>query len=412
MPFHRLKNLHYAWIIVFAGFGISFINMIHGYSFGLFLKPLAEDFNTTRTVISGVRSISGMIGAVTGLLSGRLTDKYGPRWILIMFGVLTGAGFLLLSRVSTIWQIYLCYILVGLITYSIPLFSTITRWFDRKREIAMGIVLVGHSVGGMVLVPVVQNFITNSGWRQAYLFIGAISLIFITLLALLIKKSPQQAGMLPYGTDNPTLKKTVVADGDSLTLAQALHSVRFWILGTLLFCFQWALSAIEVHIASYATDIGISAAVAATVVAILAGFSMVGFMSIGFLSDKKGVRLAVIVYLTIMTLSLIQLLFVRGVVPLYVFAIIFGIGHGGIVTVNASLTADLFGVKHIGSLFASVSCFGAVGRVIGPVVSGNIFDRTGSYTLAFILCIIFAAIALAMSFILHHSKTKQLPSVA
>jgi MFS family permease len=410
MPAKRLKKLHYGWVIVFAGFGICFINMIHGYSFGLFLKPLAEYFDTTRTVISGVRSVSGMIGAVMGLLTGRLTDKYGPRGMLMMLGIFSGAGFLLLSRVSTIWQVYFCYILTGLVTYQIPLFSTLTRWFSRKREIATGIVLVGHSVGGVVLIPVVQHFITDSGWRQAYLFIGAISVVFITLLALLVKKNPQQVGMQPYGADNPTMKKSAVADSEGLTLVQALRTARFWILGTLLFCFSWALTSIEVHLAPYATDINISPAGAANVVAVLAGFSMVGFISIGFLSEKKGVRFAVIVYLAIMTLSLVQLLLVRGLVPLYVFAIVFGIGHGGIVTVMASLTANLFGVKQIGSLFASVSCISAIGRVVGPVVSGNIFDRTGSYTLAFIICIIFAAVALVMSFALHQRKARQIPA--
>ncbi|MBA7695954.1 L-lactate transporter [subsurface metagenome] len=286
----------------------------------------------------------------------------------------------------------------------IPIVSTIPRWFTKKRGIAIGITVAGFGLGGIISPPLAQWLISTYDWRQSYLILGLIAFIVVIPLAQFMKHSPQRVGLKPYGEDETVKDEQPLVTG-GLSLTQAIKTSRFWIFGSMLFLFFFSEGAIIVHITPHAINIGILAIIAASVMSIIAGGSVIGRLSMGFMSDKVGGRLVLIACLTSATLALVWLLFAREVWMLYVFTVIFGIGYGGIVALQTVISAELFGLKFLGIILATLMLFATVGIALGSLLTGSIFDITGSYSLAFLICVIICALAIILSLILLKAKS-------
>jgi len=340
------------------------------------------------------------------LLSGRLSDKYGPRILVILSGILTGIGFLLLSQINSLWQVYLIWALMGIgdSCCFIPLLSTIPRWFTKKRGLAIGLIVAGFGLGGLISPPLAQWLIATYDWRQSYLILGLVILIVVIPLAQFLKHSPQRIGLKPYG-ENETIEDEQPLATEGLSLKQAIKTSRFWIFGSILFCFFVSQSVIVVHITPYAINIGIPALVAASITSIIAGGSVIGRLSTGFIYDRIGGRLILIACLSLATLALIWLLFAKEIWTLYVFAVIFGIVYGGIVPLEIVITAELFGLSSLGMTLGGLMLFLTIGMALGAPIAGSIFDATGDYDLAFLICVIFCALAIILSWILLKARS-------
>jgi MFS family permease len=404
MSLPQVKSLHYAWIMVIAATGIAFINGLPSYTFGLFLKPMATEFETGRAVISGVRSFSSFLGAVVGLGIGTLTDRYGPHMLLVANGILIGIGSILMSRVNTIWQIYLVYgvlVGVGFACYGIPIYTTIPRWFATSKEKALGFIHASVGLGGMALTPIVQWLISNYGWRQAFFVAGLLSIAIVVPLTRFMKQSPQKAGLQPYGIEKVALTgKSAVSGSRGITFRQAIRVSRFWLNGIIMFCFSFCLSISETQLPSHATDVGLSAVAAANIVALISGIGIGGKLSMGFLSGKKGARVTLCFFLSCVTIGMLILLLAHNGVALYTYALIFGFGAGGVISIQAAVAAELYGLKYLSVIYAGVMLCGTLGRALGPIVAGTIFDRTGSYFPAFLVGTILSTIAVVLCLIL------------
>lgn len=407
----KLRRLHYSWVLVIAASGMAFINSTMTFTFGLFLKPLATEFNSGRAVIAGARSLSGLLSGVLGIGIGKLTDRHGPRILATFNGILAGLGLLLMSQVNSVWQIYLLYgvtMAIGLSCFNIPTFSTIPRWFTKKRGTALGVVHTGFGLGGMIMTPLVQWLISSYHWRASYLIVGLLTLVVITPLAQFMKHSPQRIGLKPYG-ENGTLeeKQPLALEASAVPVTQAIKTSRFWLFGSILFCFMFCMGVVTTHIFPHATDIGIPATTAASIITVLSGSGIIGKLSIGFISDRIGTRLTLGIYLMGVTLALLGLLFAKEISALYMFTTLFGIGYGGVITIPAAVTAELFGLEYLSMVFASLMLFGTVGTALGPILAGSLFDITGNYTLAFLICLILGALSVLLSLILVRYKGKK-----
>ncbi|MBA7612249.1 L-lactate transporter [subsurface metagenome] len=407
----KLKRLHYSWVLVIAASCMAFINSITTFTFGIFLKPLATEFNSGRAVISGARSLTGLLSGVLGIGVGRLTDRYGPRFLATSNGILAGLGLLLMWQANSVWQIYLFYgviIAIGFACFQIPIYSTIPRWFTKKRGTALGITQAGFGLGGMILTPLAQWLISSCGWRQSYLILGLSTLVIATPFAQFMKHSPQRMGLKPYGeNENIEDKQSPGSVAKGLSFTQAIKTSRFWLFGSILFCFMSCLAVVTTHAVPHATDIGIPEATAASIIALFSGSGIIGKLSIGFISEKIGNRLTLSIYLIGVTLALSGLLFITEIWMFYLFAIVFGLGYGGVITLPAAVTAELFGLKYLSMIFASTMLFGTAGMGLGPILAGSIFDITGGYSLAFLICVILAALSVLLSLILLRYKAKQ-----
>ncbi len=292
----KSKHLYYGWVIVLIAASVLATQALIFYSFGIFLKPLTTEFNWERGALSAALSVNMVVAGLLGILTGRLSDKYGPRLLVTANGVLTGIAFLLMSQISSLWQVYLIWgFLMGIAGACcfIPLISTIPRWFAKNRGIAMGIAATGFGLGGIIAPPLAQWLISAYSWRQAYIILGLIILIIITPLAQFLKHSPQKMGLKPYG-ENETVKdeQSLAPAMGGLSFKQAIKTSRFWLFGLILFCFFFGLQTIVVHIVPYAVDIEIPATVAAGILSIIAGSSIIGRLSTGFTADRIGSRRA------------------------------------------------------------------------------------------------------------------------
>ena len=403
-----MKHLYYGWVMVILAIFILPVQGITFYSFGIFLRPLTLEFNWERGALSAAFSMTMLIGGGLAILAGKLADKYGPRPLLTVNGLLQGIGFLLMSQVSSLEQMYLIWGIIMGVAFScafIPVASAIPRWFTKKRGIAMGLTVTGFGLGGIISPALTQWLISSYSWQQASVILGLITLIIVIPLAQFMKHSPQRIGLRPYG-ENETVenKHSLASAGGGLSFTQTIKTGRFWFFGLILFGFMFSLGLLVVHIAPYAMDIGISAMVAASIVSVLGGASIIGRFLTGFFSDKVGARRVLVVCITTLTLALIWLLVVKESWMFYLFAVIYGVAYGGIVPLYTLITAELFGLKFLGIISAAAMLLGTIGGAVGAPIAGSIFDATGSYDLALLLCVIIGTLAIILSLILLRAK--------
>jgi MFS family permease len=373
---------------------------------------MTTEFNWDRGSLSAALSLSLLVGGSLGILGGRLSDRYGTRLLVTISGISTGTAFLLLSQITALWQVYLIWgILMG-IGFGfcvIPIMATIPRWFIKRLGIAMGIAMMGSGLGGIIAPLLTQWLISSYGWRYAFIILGVIILIIVIPLAQLLKRSPQQVGLKPYGVDE------IIEDNQShgsaielLSLSQAIRTIRFWLFGLILASVFLCLSSMTVHIVPHASDTGIPAINAASILSITAGIGIIGRLGIGLISDRIGGLLTLSACVGLLTLALIWLIFAKEMWMFYIFAVVFGIAQAGFITLLSIVTTELFGLVSLGAILGGVILFATIGDAIGAPVAGAIFDITGNYRLAFLIFVAIGAMALILSVLLLRIRVKQI----
>ena len=387
MAENKGPRFFYGYAVALAAFFILALAMGATNSFGVFLKPLAAEFGWTRAAISGANSLYAIIRGCLYVFAGRLNDRLGPRIVMTVCGFLLGLGYLLVSQITAIWQLYLVYGIMGIAMSGcfVPLVSTVARWFVKRRGLVTGLVLSGVGVGTIIIPQIASWFISDFGWRYSYTFLGIMTLVFIILAAQFLKRDPSQVGQLPYGASEVgEAGFNVVAEGFSFQAAT--RTQQFWILGAMFFCLGFPLQAVMVHIVPHATELGISAATAASILATIGGVSIAGRIMMGGAGDRVGNKTVIIACLGLMSLTTFWLLAAKEAWMLYLFAAIFGFAFGGFVGLMSPITAELFGLGSHGVIFGALMFFTNIGDATGPILAGYIFDITGSYNQAFLLC--------------------------
>jgi MFS family permease len=404
MKLTQSKNLHYAWVIVIICAAILASAGFAFYPFGILLKPITESFGWGRGSLSAALSLATVVGGVLGILSGRLSDRFGPRPIVIIGGLLSGIAFLLLPQISALWHVFLILgILMGIggAFCIIPVMPLIPRWFTKRRGIAMGIAMSGFGIGGIIAPPLTQWLISTYDWQWSCRILGLITLVIIIPVAQFLKPSPQQVGLKPYGEDEITEDKQSQSSAmGGLSLTHAIRTRGFWLFGLIQTCALFCPATVMIHIVAHATDIGIPAVTAATILSFVAGFAIIGRLAIGFISDRIGGKLLLTVCLTLITLALIWLLFAKEIWMFYLFAAAFGLANGGFTTLFPVVSAELFGLVSLGVIIGGLAIFATLGEALGAPVSGAIFDITGSYRIAFLICIGACTVAVILSLVL------------
>ncbi len=377
----------YGYIVVMAAFFIMVI--AHGTynAFGIFFKPLLTDFGWTRAMTSGAFSLSMIMSGLLAIVMGRLTDRFGPRMVITLCGFLLGLGYLLTSRVSTIQQLYLFYGVIigaGMGGAYVPLLSTVARWFFNRRGLMTGIVLAGMGLATLIAPPIANQIISNYGWRKSYIILGTVVLAVIVLAAQLLRRNPTQAGHQANNDYEAEERGLVLATGGS-SLREAVGTRQFWMVFTMFFCLGFSVFAIIVHVVPHATDLGIPAAEAASILATMGGFAIAGLVVLGSAVDKIGNRRVFIIGFILMAVSLFWLTTARDVWMLYLLAAGFGFGEAGCSAAQSPLVAELFGLRSHGSIFGAVDFGFTLGAAAGPFVAGYAFDVFGSYQVVFLV---------------------------
>lgn len=369
------------------------------YTYGVFFKPVSEEFGWPRALTSGAHSVTMFMTGLLSMVSGRLTDKLNPRFVMTVCGLLFGLGYLLMSQVSNVWQLYLFWgvmVGTGMSGGLVPMTATVARWFTKRRGLMTGIVVAGVGVGTMVSPPVATQFIANYGWRMAYMFIGAFFLVSLVLAAQFLKRDPGKIGQMPYGSNEAPGEHRSVWKGRGLSFREATHTRQFWMLCAMYIAFGTSQIAVMVHIVPYATDQQIPPIVAANIMTIIGALSLTGRVVLGAVADRIGSKGALLIGAGMVSLALLCLQFTRELSMFYLFAAIFGFGYGGEVALISPIVAELFGLTALGTTLGVVSFTYHTGCAIGPFLVGSLFDITGGYHMGFVVCLIISVIGVLL----------------
>ena len=399
----------YGYIIVIAAFFIMSIGVGTYYSFGVFLKPLSVEFGWSRAATSGAFTLSQLLMGFFSIIAGRLCDRFGSRIVATICGAILGLGFLLMSQIGALWQPYLFYgvlVAIGVAGCWGPLLATVARWFARRRGLVSSIVISGMGFGTIIVPPIAVRFIASYGWRNAYIIIGITTLILIMVMAQFLKYDPREKGLLPYG-GNVAAHNGQPAKARGFSLGEAVHYKQFWLACAIYFCYGIFLVTTIVHIAPHATELGISPINAANIIAIIGGLSIVGRIAIGYASDRIGIKFSLALVFILVSIALLWLQIAKELWMLYLFAVIFGFGYGGTITVQSPLLAELFGLSSHATILGIVICFATGSGAIGSLLGGVVFDMTGSYYLAFWVCAVLTIIGFILALFLRPIQGKQ-----
>ena len=405
---NRKPKFFYGYIVVAATFCTMVMAGGIWVIFSVFFEPMLTEFGWTRAVLSGAASLRIFLTTLLGIAGGRLTDKFGPRPVVTVSVLFLGLGFFLMSRISTIWQLYLVFGVitgVGMSGLWVPMISTVSRWFVKRRGMMTGIVLSGASLGMIIMPPLATWLITTYGWRTSYTIVGLIAMIVIISATQFVKRDPAQIGQLPDG-ENRVQAESLALPARSLSLREAVHTRQFWTLCAVFGCLWFSAMATWVHIVIHAIDLGISAISAANILAIMGGVGIAGRILIGSAADRIGYKPALLIGFTLMSASFLWLLVAKELWALNLFAVIFGFGIAGLVVLQSPLIARLFGLGSLSVIMGSVEFVSTTLSTPSAIVAGYIFDIMGSYQLAFLTCVGVSIMGLMLSLLLRPTTAR------
>lgn len=366
------------------------------YSFGIFFKPVINEFGWDRATISGAYSLCRFLTGPLGLIVGKFNDRIGPRGFLTAGGILYGAGFLLMSLIGEIWQFYFLYgvvIALGMSASMLPLIVLPARWFIKKRAFMTGLIISGAGLGPVIMAPLSNFLIATFGWRESYLIMGIVSLFCIVVAAQFLRLNPRKMGLKPYGYGEAVNTKVLDRDLEGFDLREAFRTWQFWALGVLGLCFNFALEIIIVHIVPHAIEVGITAASAAFISSIIGATSITGRLGMGGMTDRFGARVTGIIGYSLLITSFVWLLTAQNLWLLYIFAIIFGFSYGTLAVFQTMMTTELFGLNSYPLISGALGFINVLGA-IAPSIAGRIYDATGSYLPAFWACLSLSVLGL------------------
>ena len=410
---NKTTRLFYGWLVAGAAFVVMIVCFGVQYSFGVFFKPLIAEFGWTRAATSGIFSLYMVVRAVFSIVMGYFCDRRGPRLTVAIGGASMGLGLLFISRSETIWQLYIFYGVMGGIgaaSFYAPLASTVSKWFTKKRGLVLGIYSAGIGIGTVIFSPLTGFLIDTYTWRTSYVILGIMTLGIILASALFLRSSPQEMGLEPDGRRVEGFQVAEQGARDrspeGLSFRDASLTLPFWLIMFVEMVSYMVSITPLVHIVPFATDTGISPMVAASLLAVIGGCSIVGRVVTGAVSDKVGAKNLLPVMLMIEAVMLFFLMESKGTTMFYLFAILFGLAYGGSVPLIPAVTADFFGPGSMGTIFGVISFGGILGGAFGPLLAGTLHDSTQSYGTAFLAISIVAAVGALLAFFLRGLKPR------
>jgi MFS family permease len=388
------KKIFYGWIIT----GVVFLNlaMSYGaqYSFGVFFPSLIEEFHWDRQSLAGAFSLYTFMYSILGFFLGRLTDRFGPRIILIGGSICLGLGIALISQVSAPWHLYVIYGLLaswGMSAAYVTANPIIVKWFIMRRGLAVGLAQSGLGIGIIFIPPLVGAMIPHFGWRFACISLGAAVFLVLFTMSFFLIGHPEVIGQLPDGR-----KKSVSSDSqdpswesllreETWTVEEAIRTKSFWILTAAFFCTWLFVFLPLVHLVIFALDIGLSRESALLAMSFFGAGSALGRLGMGAVSDWIGRKAALGFNVGLQAFSWLWILGTNSSWMLILFASAFGMSYGGVSAIFPSIVGDYFGRLKAASVIGAIFTLSGAAAACGPVLGGYIYDLTHSYRLAFIL---------------------------
>ena len=373
------------WIVLAAIVGQSFgLATVLVYTFGVFVKPLTEEFHSSRGSIAFAVSLLDIAATFLAPGVGRLVDRHGTRKVIVA-SVLALAGCLAgLSLVRPpLWHLYVLYALagsLGIATSPVTYSRVVANWFDRRRGLALGLASTGVGLGVFIGPSLAQFLIEQSGWRRAYLDLaGLCLLVVVPVVTIFLVSHPEEMGLLPDGEVSEESIEPDKAPVTGMTLSEALRTPTFWLLCAIFFVVAACGNGTAAHVAPLLSDRGVSGRSAAFAVSLFGLASIVGRVANGYLVDRFfAPRVAAIVFSA--AAGGLAILW-SGASGNWAFlaALLAGLAVGAESDVMPFLMSRYFGMRSMGELYGCAFGSYTLGNATGRYLIAAGYDAAGSY---------------------------------
>ena len=368
--------------------GINF----HG--FGNFIIPLSREFGWSRTTISVVFSVARLESGLLGPLEGWAVDRVGPRRLMIVGIPLMGLGYIVMSRIDGLPAFFLVYVFMialgSSLGISTPITASVANWFNKRRGLAFGIMWSGVGIGGL-FVPALGWLVESYGWRNAALMVGLFVAVIGLPIAAVMRHRPEQYGYYPDGRvpdevrNSSQAPRPILPDlSGEFTAREALRTSSFWFLALSIMSRSVVSGGIGLHFVPFFVDLGASNVTAAALAGSVGLMSIPGRFGLSTLGDFVNKRYVMCVSLALMAVSIIFMARAQSVSAVIPVLVAFAAAQGGISVIPQSLIADYFGRRSYATIQGFRSTIQMLGIIAGPIISGYVFDTTGSYEYAFL----------------------------
>jgi MFS family permease len=358
---------------VTAAFSLLFVTTGVNFAFGILFKPILSEFGWERSSLALAVTASLGVNALGQPLFGAVIDRFGPRRVILASMTVMAAGTALVALARTPWQVVLLYGVVAAIGYTgcgiLPVSVHVSRWFPGERGFVMAMTACGFSLGHLAFTQVAAHAALAFGWRRTYVLLAGVLAVTWAVMAAWLRDAPQPAaGAAGAG-----------APGGGLDRRAAHRTAGFWCLtGAMVGC-GFTDFVLTTHLAPFATDLGLSPAVAANAVSLLAAANVAGILVAGTIAARLGARWALVGVFALRAASLFFLASVRETWQLYLFSVFFGATFFTTAPLSSTLVGELFGACHHGAIFGSVNLFHHLAGGLGAWAGGLTFDLAGSY---------------------------------
>ena len=379
------------WALVGAGALMTCVAIGSVFSLAVFLEPIGADTGWSRAGISSAMTLAFLTMGLAGFGWGALSDRFGPRPVVLAGTVLLGLANVVASRATTLLEFQMSYgVVMGIAAGSFfaPVIATTASWFDRNRSLAVSLVSAGMGVAPMTISPLAAWLVTQYDWRTAQLAIGIGAWLVLLPAVAFIRAAP--ATQAAAGADQ----------GQPTSVRQALGSRAFLVLGATFFACCAAHSGPIFHTVSYAIGCGLPTIAAVTIYSMEGFGGLGGRLLFGLLADRLGAKRVLVAGLLIQAFAAGSYMLVNRLGGFYAVAAVFGLAYGGVMPLYAVLARESFGPRILGTVLGAATVLSSLGMALGPFAGGWLYDRYGSYAWMYVgsLALGLGAAAIALAF--------------
>lgn len=389
-----MSERRYGWVMVALGAFMTCIAIGAMFSLAVFLRPITEATGWSHTAVSSAMTLNFLAMGAAGFGWGALSDRIGPRSVVLAGAVLLGLGLFLASRAQSALEFQLAFgLLVGVAVGSFftPMIAAVMGWISGHRGLAVSLVSVGVGVAPMTMSPFAAWLITQMDWRSAQLVLAVLVWVTLVPAALFVRRPPAA---------QPSFESAGAAPGGEPSVGKALRSAPFIVLALTFFACCAAHAGPIFHTVTYAMTCGLAPLAAVTVYSVEGLAGLGGRLVLGVAADRLGVKRVLIAGLLVQALAAGMFVFASRLGEFYAVAATFGFAYGGVMPLYAVLAREYFGQRILGAVFGAAAMVSSLGMALGPALGGWIFDSFGRYTWMYVgsAAIGLGAVAIALAF--------------
>ena len=393
------NKFFYGWIIVFAAIFLVFLDGLVLYSFGVLLPSIQAKFEMSKASVNSIFAIRCIVFAFSMIIFGKLIDKHKPEKVIFLGGLITALGLFLTAYSDSKLTLFINYgVLTGLGdgAFYVPAVAVVQRWFNKRRDFAVGLVTAGVPISGLIINPLSAWILSVSSLETTLMSLAGITLICL-LPAFLMKQDPKEMGLLPYGGPFP---KSDDAKSNNWETREATKTSAFIILYSLLFLGMLSFLIVVTLQFDYAISNNLNLLASSIAPASIAAGSFCGRLVTGYIADFINRNKILFAVFLGQGLSVLILLNGNSLLHYCLFGFFFGFSYGGWIPIFPSLLKDFFGKKHVGQIFGVFGTGFSISAIIGPPLAGYLVDEFNTYHYGFYICILACLIAAMLALLI------------